>query len=172
MKEEPVFYERQRFSQSWSILILIVVNALFVYGCIIQLGMGKLWGNNPMDNTILIIVTAFLTLLTVSFFFIHLDTVVNKEGVYIKIFPFSWKYKFFTWDIISKSHVRKYNPILEYGGWGIKYGRGIRRYRINNVAYSVSGNRGLQLELTNGKRVLIGTRKPVELEEVLKKLNK
>ena len=166
MKEEPVFYERQRFSQSWSILILIVVNALFIYGCVMQLGMGKLWGNNPMDNTVLIIVTALLTLLTVSFFFIHLDTVVNKEGVYIKMFPFIWSFKCFPWDIISKSHVRKYNPMWEYGGWGM------RRRRMNNVAYSVSGNRGLQLELTNGKRVLIGTRKPVELEEVLKKLNK
>jgi hypothetical protein len=101
-------------------------------------------------------------------------TWINKEGVYIKEFPFLsfLKYKFFPWEIISKSHVRKYNPVWEYGGWGGKrYRWRIMHGRID-VAYNVWGDMGLQLELINGKRVLIGTRKPVEMEDVLRKLNK
>ena len=179
MKDEVVFYERQRFSQSWAILIIGLVNALFIFGCIMQLGMGKSWGNHPMDNTMLIIVTAIVTLLTISFFFSGLDTVINKEGVYFKLFPFCWKYKSFPWDMVSKAYVRKYNPILEYGGWGIRYRIGGIRFNSGeigrskmNIAYNISGNMGLQLELANGKRVLIGTRKPAEMEDVLQKLNK
>ena len=98
-----------------------------------------------------------------------LRTWVNEDGVFIKVFPFFLKYKFFSWDTISKAYVRKYNPIWEYGGWGIKFKRG---FRIRNIAYSAWGNRGLQLELTDGRRVLIGTCKPVEMDEVLRTLNK
>ena len=112
-----------------------------------------------------------------------LTTYINEEGVYVRLFPLLVKYKFFSWDIISKSYIRKYNPILEYGGWGIRYG-GFRfnLLRVNglnfrnimnkNVAYNISGNIGLQLELKSGKRVLIGTRKPVEMGDVLQKLGK
>ena len=180
MNEELVFYEQQRFSRSWRIVLIVLIDALFIYGCILQLGMGKQWGDNPMSNTVLLITAVLLKLLTVSFFFAHLDTVINKEGIYVKLFPFFLKYRFFSWDMISEFYVRKYNPILEYGGWGvrkrfsvwkIKFGlRGIRR-RGMKVAYVVSGTVGLQLELTNGKRVLIGTRNPVEMEEVLQKLH-
>jgi hypothetical protein len=109
--------------------------------------------------------------------------VINKEGIYIKIFPFFFRYKFFLWDSISKAYIRKYNPILEYGGWGIRSkfmkfnlfrikGFNFSNVLNNNVAYNMSGNTGLQLELTNGKQILIGTCKPVEMEEVMRKLGK
>ena len=163
MKEEFVFYEYQRFYKSWNILIILisaVVNILLIFGCIVQLGMGKSFGNPPMNNTMLIIITALITLLTVSFFFARLATVINNEGVYIKVFPFFLKYKCFPWDNIAKAYLIKYNPLTVSG------------IRHSAVIYSVSGNTALQLELIKGKQVLIGTRKPVELEEVLQKLNK
>ena len=99
---------------------------------------------------------------------IILRTWVNEEGVYIKMFPFVFRYKFFPWDSIAKAYIRKYHPLWEYGGWGIRF----RRWNFRHIAFSAFGNSGLQLELTNGKRILIGTRKPVELEEVLQKLHK
>jgi hypothetical protein len=42
---------------------------------------------------------------------------------------------------------------MGYGGWGIKRG-------IGGLAYNVSGNQGLQLVLTDGRKILIGTQKP------------
>ena len=98
-----------------------------------------------------------------------LRTWITKDGVFVKVFPFLFRYKFFPWDIISKAYIRKYNPVWEYGGWGIKYKN---FWNFRSIVYNVSGNIGLQLELTTGKRVLIGTRKPVEMEEVLRKLHK
>ena len=184
MQEEPIFYERQRIFRWLKILIIIFANAAFIYGCIIQLVMGKAWGDDPMSNTMLIIVTALVLLLTVTIFFIHIDTIINEEGIYIRIFPFFFRSKFFSWDIISKAYIRKYNPILEYGGWGMRKkfrvhfhlfrrkGIHIRGIRNSNVAYTMSGNIGLQLELTDGKLVLIGTRMPDEMEGVLRKLGK
>ena len=164
MKEEVIFYEQQRFSQSWAILIVVLADAVFTFSMV------KSLGNSPMSDKVLIFAAVLIMLLTAVFFFVRFDTVVNNEGVYIKLFPFFLKYKCIPWDTVSKSYVRKYKPLWEYGGWGIRQRWQIRGRR--SIAYSVSGNRGLQLELTNGRRILIGTRKPLELEEVLRKLNK
>lgn len=184
MREELIFYERQYFNRRLAVLIIVIINALFIYGCIVQIGMGKPWGDNPMSNTTLIIITASTMLLSASFFFIRLDTIINEEGIYIRGFPFFLKHSFFSWDIISKAYIRIYNPILEYGGWGIRRRRrprfnffkikriNIRKLRNSNIAYNMSGNIGLQLELIDGKRVLIGTCMPDEMEDVIRKLGK
>jgi hypothetical protein len=39
-------------------------------------------------------------------------------------------------------------------------------------AFNVSGNKGLQLEFNDGRKLLIGTSKPEELEAFLLQLNK
>ncbi|MES2389410.1 MAG: hypothetical protein V4543_15515, partial [Bacteroidota bacterium] len=66
-------------------------------------------------------------------------------------------------DKTAKAYIRTYSPMGEYGGWGIRYG-------INKGwLYNVSGNMGLQLELLDGKKVLIGTRKPDEIIAALRK---
>jgi hypothetical protein len=38
------------------------------------------------------------------------------------------------------------------------------------MAYNISGDKGLQLEFTDNKKLLIGTNKPEELNEVLSKI--
>jgi len=56
--------------------------------------------------------------------------------------------------------VRKYKPLLEYGGYGIR-GFG------NNRALNISGNTGLQLVFKDGRKLLIGTKKGHEMIEML-----
>jgi hypothetical protein len=66
---------------------------------------------------------------------------------------------------LTKSYVRQYSAITEYGGWGLRlglFGKG--------QAYNVSGDKGIQLEFTNNKKLLIGTNKAEELTAVLKKI--
>ena len=176
MEEEKVYYERQRFNQWWIILIMLFVNGIFIYGCFKQLVLGKLWGNNPVDNTMLIVITVLLALITLSFFFIRLETVIDKDGVYERFFPFQLKYRFTPWDYIIDAIVMKNNPIKEFGGWGmrvklINFGRHGIRYGIGKKAYTISGNYVLQLTLNNNKKIIIGTQKPEELEEFLDNLN-
>jgi hypothetical protein len=55
---------------------------------------------------------------------------------------------------------RTYKPLSEYGGWGIKYGR-------SGWAYNIIGDQGVQLELDNGKRILIGSQHAEELEQAI-----
>jgi len=178
MKEELVFYERQRFTQWWLIVLLFAVNGVFLYGCIKQIVLGDPFGNRPTPDAIFIFMTVFMFLLSASFFFIRLDTVINEEGVYFRMFPFHIRFKFKSWEQISEAGVKKINPITELGGWGMRYKLrfGLRRgrsgiYIANIQSYTLSGNKVLQLVLNNNKELYIGTRRPDELSEFLSKLD-
>jgi len=73
--------------------------------------------------------------------------------------------------------VIKINP-MKYIGWkmktrsrlGVRIGvDGVKMTNCfsKNIKYSVSGKYGLQLELKNGKKVMIGTQKAKELEAII-----
>jgi len=167
MKDDILFYESQPFGRNWIALIAIVLmNLLFIWGFIQQVFFGIPWGNNPMSDLGLIITTGFIFLLAVMLFF-RQQTVITKEGIFLRYFPLDFKTRFFAWNDIQDAYIRKYSPTKEFGGWGFRYHFNAKK----GVAYNVSGSVGLQLVLKNRKKVLIGTNKWVELEEVLAKLN-
>ena len=95
-------------------------------------------------------------------YFIELETKITKDTIYVKLFPFHWNYIEIPFSEIKKFEARKYRPIIEYGGWGLRWGF------KNGKAYNIKGNMGLQLEFNNGKKLLIGTQKPDELTNALK----
>ena len=120
--------------------------------------------NTESTNSLLFSLITLLLVL-VLFFMLKLRTRIDENGIQYKFSLFHFNQKIISWSDISKCYVRKYNPILEYGGWGMKggvfFGKG------NNVAYNVKGNIGLQMELKNGKKILIGTQKGNDIERVI-----
>lgn len=154
------FTETQRFRQWWLIVILVVVNLIAISA--LYFSLQEPIANDQLTTAEIILVIGAGPLLSIILILIpKLETRIQEDGIYIKFFPFHWSYKIYKWSDISKAYVRQYNPLGEYGGWGIRFGFG------NGKAYNVSGNTGLQLELHNGKKVLIGTNRPDELEKVL-----
>jgi len=181
MKEGLEFQESQRFNQWWIIpVVMFPINVMFISMCIYQLTTGKPVGDKPMTDTELIIVTIlfflFSVILGVVFFFMRLDTVINEDGVYERMFPFQLNFRFTPWDNIMDAGVMKKNLIEKYRysrGWGIR--RGFRK-----KYYDTGGNYVLKLTLknnnkiltfTSNKKIFIGTQKPEELTEFLEKLN-
>lgn len=162
MKNETLFLERQRFRQWWLWLVLLGVNVLFIYGGFQQVVLGQQFGDKPMSDSGLLISVGLIVLVTLLIVNSRLETRIKEDGVYIRFFPFHLKFKFYSWDSIRKSYLRKYSPLGEYGGWGVRlglFGKG--------TAYNVSGNWGLQLEFTSKKKLLIGTARPEELRRTL-----
>ncbi len=98
------------------------------------------------------------------FWFLKLETEVRRDGLYVRYYPFHIQFKKFGADDLSEYYARKYRPIWEYGGWGIRcsFGKG--------KAYNVSGNKGVQLVFKNGKRLLIGSQRVEELEEAIRSI--
>jgi hypothetical protein len=165
MNNGVLFTERQRFRQWWLWLILLGIDGLALYSVFKQVIGGQQFGDEPMSNEGLLCATGGLLLVTLLFLSSRLDTTIKQDGIYVRFFPFQLKAKHYTWDNLTKSYVRQYSPLAEYGGWGLRlglFGKGL--------ALNVSGNKGLQLEFTNNKKVLIGTNKPNELAEALNKI--
>ena len=102
-------------------------------------------------------------------FLFKLTTRVDEKGIHYKFFPFHRKHRTIHWNEISEAYIRKYDPISEYGGWGIKGGKLWNKSK--GTAVNVSGDVGIQLELKNGKKLLIGTQKRDEAERVLAMYN-
>jgi hypothetical protein len=164
----PLYTEVQQFRQPWIWAGLIIAALSIVplwYGVYRQLVDGEPLGDNPAsDNELLIMaigVTFIVLGLVVLFLKARLETMVDAEGIRYRFFPFHLRTHEILWETVAKATVRTYRPILEYGGWGIRYG-------LRGKAYNVSGNQGLELELRGGGRILFGTQRPVELDSVVR----
>ncbi len=89
---------------------------------------------------------------------------VRQDSVWFKFPPILCKWKTISTSEIERFEIRKYKPIMEYGGWGI------RSWSKNDRAYNTSGNIGLQLYLKSGKKILLGTQRKQAIEAAMKKM--
>ncbi len=160
MNKDFLFSEKQYFKQWWLILLLFGIAGIFIFGFIKQNILGEQFGNKPMSNTALLITNIICILFIILFSCIRLDTHIKADGIYVRFFPFSVNFKHYSWSIIKSMYIREYAPLKEYGGWGLRYG-------TSGKALTVSGRNGLQLELNNNSKLLIGTNKPEEITKVL-----
>ncbi len=157
--ENILFIEKQQFRQPWLWVLLIGLCLLTLWGFVQQVILGVPWGNKPAPDGLLIVFTILPFALLWLFGSMYLKTEITNEEIRIQFFPFFRRT--FKWQDIEEAYVRQYKPIAEYGGWGA-------RFSHKGIAYNVSGNMGLQLVLKKGgKRILIGTQLPEELERVL-----
>ncbi|CAM1366048.1 conserved hypothetical protein [Tenacibaculum sediminilitoris] len=156
-----VFKEEQRFTQSW-LLILLTISIVVPVTLIIKEYMKE---NSTMD-TVEFVLTLLGIILSITFiYFFKLTTRIDEIGIHYQFFPFHLSMRKIAWIEIKKIHVRKYDPIGEYGGWGLK--GGFLWNKRKGIAINISGNIGIQLELKNSKKLLIGTKKEQEAKRVL-----
>jgi hypothetical protein len=151
------YYEVQKFNKWWMKLIIAVPIIIFIVG----IALGK---TQSEQGTPMLIASVVVIFIAVLFYFTKLETRLDETGITIRFFPFQRVYYYVKWEELESVQVRKYNPIMEYGGWGLRYS-----FR-NGKAYNIAGNQGLQLVLKSGKKFLIGTQKQTELTQYLAKL--
>lgn len=160
---DTLFIEKQRFTQWWLWLLLMVVNILVLNSFVKQIIFGEVVGSRPAPDAVLFIITLLPIGITILFYKVRLVTIITSENISFQFTPF--KKSSIKWNEIKTAQIRTYNSLREYGGWGYRIGR-------NGIAYNIIGNKGLQLELKNGRKILIGTQKAEELQRVLKMLDK
>ena len=160
MNNTVLYSENQRFKQLWLWGFMIILNGIFIVSAYQQLYRGIPFGNKPMSDEGIIIGLFSCMLIATIFLVFKLKTTITKEHIQVQFFPFHLKPRTYLWTDIKQASVRKYRPIMEYGGWGI---RGFK----SNRAYNVSGKIGLQLEFKNGDKLLVGTQNGQEVNDVL-----
>ena len=165
-KTTSIFYEEQQFRQPliWILLLIIGTCAvvIFAHGLYTQLYLGQPWGDRPMSDAALIFSSILTLAITIGtgllFYKLKLIVKVDTKGIYIRFYPLAHKH--IPYESVRTCKTRTYNPLIEYGGWGI-------RFSSKGKAYNVSGNEGVQLELTQSSPLLIGSQRADELASVI-----
>lgn len=162
--ETNCYTEVQRINKLFFVVIIIFAGIVPIVSISIAL-----FQNNIERSSSLSIVTIWGYLLPIAiillFVFLKLETRITTDGIYYRLFPFTLRFRRIPFNEIHSYFIRKYNPIIEYGGWGIRFSM-----KRKGIAYTVSGTMGLQIYLNSGKKILIGTRKPDLLISVLNSL--
>ncbi len=161
-----VFREEQRMLNSRLVLpVVVLVAGVGWWGFIEQVVLGKPWGNNPGPDWILwLILLLFGIAFPIFFMSLRLIVEVQEDHVDIRFRPFT--HRRIAFDDIERAKMRNYHPIREYGGWGVK------GWSHRKMAYSVSGNEGVDLQMRDGTSVMIGSREPRKLERAIEKAMK
>ncbi|MCP4975403.1 MAG: hypothetical protein GY931_04515 [Maribacter sp.] len=159
-----VFNETQRFNQWWLQLILISVALFMGYSIYKWYFTNEAVGNvTPSDSFGQLIVIVSIIPILILFYYLKLRTEIDESGIHYQFMPFHFSPKKIAWIDIDKCYVRTYNPILEYGGWGFRSSLG------KGKAFNVKGNKGIQVELKSGKKILLGTQKENEAKQIIQR---
>ena len=167
-----LFKETQQFRQWWYIMLIlsstVPVMIFSIYSLWKQTKTGIQVGDSPIPNVVLIGLFFAMAFNLWTFLSRKLDVMIDQDGIHFRFPPLIRKTRLVSREEIQRFEIRKYKPIIDYGGWGIK-----KRYKWGK-AYNVSGNIGLQLYLKNGRKVLFGTQRSqailYAMEEMMKHL--
>ncbi|MCW2119346.1 phosphoethanolamine transferase domain-containing protein [Flavobacterium sp. 7A] len=146
------FHEKQKFTQWWLWLILIVVALIPVYGIYNQVIQEEDFGDKPMSNSSLFATAIISVIILLLFWFSKLETTIDQKQIRIKFSPFTTRVV--EWKGVKSAKVIRYSFV----------GYGIRLFTKYGTVYNIKGDEGLALELNNGKELLVGTQK---MEEVV-----
>jgi hypothetical protein len=149
------FREEQAFRKLWIWLLIGGIAALQWWGFIQQILLGQPWGDNPSPDWMMVL---FWLVFGIGFpiFFLYLRLIVTVTDQAIEIYFRPLTRRTIPFAEIAKVEARTYAALGEFGGWGIR-GLGSKR------AYNVSGNQGVELILTDGRKVMIGSQQADKL---------
>ena len=140
-------------------ILLIAVIGMFIYAIIQQIFLGRPFGDKPAPDAVLVIATVLMLALLISLYRSKLETKITNEGVSFKWIPFKNSYSLYKWEDIEKAEIIKYGFV----GYGLR----LSRY---GIIYNIGGNRGLRLVLKSGRKFVLGTQQPEEMERYLKSI--
>ena len=105
------FYEIQQFREVWVWAIIFIV----LYALILPVLIGIV---SILPSIILVSIGfGFFWL----FYRMYLLTVIKEDGIQIKFFPFTDF--IIPFNKIKDYKIREYRPIIDYGGWGIRFNK-------------------------------------------------
>lgn len=162
LEEGVVFREVQRLRQPWvwavAASIALATWAMAFY----QLVLGVPVGNNPAEDWLMVVILLLVGVLFPAFILsVRLTVEVRREGLFLRYRPFHHRFIDLKLETVVSAQAMTYRPLRDFGGWGIRYGRG-------GTAYSMSGKEGVQLTYTKNRHIMIGSLRAQELEMAIR----
>jgi hypothetical protein len=170
MQQQIIFRETQSFTRAWLVLIVpstVGSAVLFMHGMVQQLVYGIPWGDRPMSDRSLVMVSVFCVIICLGSLFMFvagkLITEVRPDGLYIRFFPFHLKYHKIDLDRAKEIVALPQGSGREYAGEGIRLGR-------KGKGYIASGREGVQV-IYEHTRITIGSNNGEGLLEAVHSIN-
>jgi hypothetical protein len=141
----------------WAVVAFMAALAgLFVYALVVQLGLGRPFGDEPMSDAGLVAISlatfAFCFGMVAFFRASYLRVAADEEGLTVEFSPITGRRRL-AWKDLRGWRVDRFHPLWDFGGVGIHYTR-------KGTAYRAGGRDGLWLDLGKRKRFLVGVRDP------------
>jgi hypothetical protein len=145
MSNQPQYSEKSRFPQWVFWLIISIPISIYAY----------LYFHpeerDPFDWIGLLIAAA----VGIFLYYIKLTVTINPNGIAYQYPPFHNKPNLLPWEKIKSIELMKINPLREFGGWGLRYGR-------LGAAYTTKGHYILHIEKTEGQAINLTIAQPEE----------
>ncbi len=160
--EKFCFYQEvQRFRQLWLWALVAGVAGVSIWSFVVEIILGRPVGENPAPDVAASIIGVVFGLGLPAFFCAaNLTVRVCADGLYYRYFPLHWKFRRIAPEELAGFAAHTYRPLRDYGGWGVRWGQA-------GKAYNVSGNRGVMLDLADGRKLLIGSQNPEQMAEAM-----
>lgn len=164
-----LFKEEQHFEPFliWIVVGLGVIpmSSILGWGVYTQIILGQPWGDNPMSDVGLLLITLLVFALLVGIIMLltksTLQSEVTKWGVRYRFPPFIPGWKEILKQDLNEYRIRKYTIFRGYGvRWGLD---GVK-------TLNVKGTQGIEFHYGKKKRLLIGTQHPQEFINALDKM--
>ncbi len=155
------------FKETQGVAILIVVFAvvsIFIGGlCLGQILSHKPIGNHPAPTWLLLIFFTGSIIATIFFSRQKLRLLITEDEIHISFGLLTGETVLRISDI-KNIYIRKYDALKEFWGWGIKYSS-------DTSCFTVSGNDGIQIEMKDNRKFLIGTQKVEAVKAAIESLH-
>lgn len=155
------FHEVQRPRQLWIAVVVIGIAVFMWYAFIVQIGFGRAVGDNPMPDALVVLLWLVFGMgFPALWWIVRLEVRVEEDALVIAYVPFVRRA--IAYHTIRAVRPMAYRPVAEFSGWGIRMW--LRRER---VAYSVSGDQGVELVLRDERTIVIGSQRPERLADAI-----
>lgn len=154
------FLEVQQVRRGWMWLLLILAYTGLGMMAVRHIFYQQAVGESLLTLSSIIFIALMLALVAFFIYKSCLITIIKEGGISYRFSPLQLRHRYIAWEDVEELYIREYDAISEYGGWGMKFGS-------EGKAYTVKGKYGLQLQTTDGRKILIGTQRPIELERLI-----
>ena len=156
---KPLFHEEQSLRQPRLLILTAIPPVAMLLLAIWQVGLGHPWGEQPMSNAGIVGWTIFLWLIYLRLISVKLVTDVLPNELSVAMRGLWRSYRISLAAIQSVSTVT-FDPVADWGGYGV-------RFTARGKAFIARGNKGVDLALSKGGVVLVGSQRPDELVRAL-----
>ena len=154
MQKTEIIYQEKSSMKLWAFILIPILSVVVLLDVLIN-NSPKFTQNPEAQWTIIIPILVFLLL-----YFIQLEWKFTESDFRYRFFPFIIKERIIQYSDIQNMSVMKINPLLEFGGWGLRRGQ-------LGKAYTTDGNLIIHIELKSGQKLNFTVKNNVEVERVI-----